>query len=80
MDNLKFVVDQIIDDVAILENLDTKEKVEENIYNLPQNLRDGNVLKLYNGIYILDSNTEEYRRRMLRERIDRLKKISKEKN
>lgn len=72
---MRFVVDRIIDDVAILEEISTKEKVEINLELLPVDVRNGSILKYENDCYILDYNYEDERRKVLRERINRLKNI-----
>lgn len=80
MDNTekKYAVDEIIDDIVILENLDTKERIEENREILPENIHDGSILVYENYVYKLDYNTEMNRRKSLRERIERLKALKKE--
>ncbi len=79
MDNekKKYAVDQIIDDIVILEDLETKEKIERIIYYLPENIHEGSILVYENEEYRIDSNLEMSRRESLRERIDRLKALKK---
>lgn len=71
---MRFVIDTIIDNIAVLEDVSTKKKIEINLELLPTNVRDGNILIYDNGCYILDSLYEISRREKLREKLDRLKK------
>lgn len=72
---MKFVVDRIIDDIVVLEEISTKEKREINLNLLPIDVSDGNVLKYENDCYILDSDCEGERRKLLREKLNKLKNI-----
>ena len=41
---MKYAIDQIIDNIAILENIETKEKLEVDTKLLPKNVKEKNVL------------------------------------
>lgn len=73
---MKYAIDRIIDNIAVLENIETKEKKEVNIDALPENVKEGSIL-IEKINYILDLDEEEKRREILRARLDRLKKIKK---
>lgn len=78
MDNrMKYVIDEIIDDIAKIENLDTKETEEVNLVLLPSNVKEGNVL-IKDTSFKLDKITEKTRRSQLQAKLNRLKKGSYE--
>ena len=57
-DNMKYSIDRIIEKIAILENLETKEIIEVNLEELPQDAKDGTILKLENNKYIFDQEIQ----------------------
>ena len=69
----KFAIDQIINDIVILENLDTKEKKEVSLNILPNTVKEGSILQYDGNSYKELKNLEEERRISLRERLERLK-------
>lgn len=71
---MKYCVDRIEGEVAILENLTTKDQVEVGIELLPENVKETNILNLIDGIYTLDLIEEEQRRVNIQSKFDRLKK------
>lgn len=70
---MKYVIDEIIDDIAILENLTTKEKKEINLSFLPNNVKEGNIL-IEEGIFRLDKTTEANRRKLIQDKLNKLKR------
>ena len=74
-DNMKYSVDRIIDNIVVLENLDTKELLEIDIEKLPKNIKDGTILKLENNQYLLDEITQKTREETIREKTERLKRL-----
>lgn len=70
---MKYVIDEIIDDIAILENLTTKEKKEINISFLPNNVKEGNVL-IEEENFRLDKNSEANRRKLIQDKLNKLKR------
>lgn len=70
---MKYVIDEIIDDIAILENLTTKEKKEINIFFLPNNVKEGNVL-IEEENFRLDKNSEANRRKLIQDKLNKLKR------
>lgn len=71
---MKFAIDQINDEIAVLENLETAEKKELNLSKLPPNIKDGTILDYTNDEYIVDEITENIRRKIISARFNRLKK------
>ena len=74
-DNMKYSIDRIIEKIAILENLETKEIIEVNLEDLPQDIKDGTILKLENNKYIFDQETQKTREETIREKMERLKRL-----
>lgn len=70
---MKYAIDEIIDDIAILENLTTKEKKEINISFLPNNVKEGNVL-IEEENFRLDKNSEANRRKLIQDKLNKLKR------
>lgn len=71
---MKYAVDEIIDEIAIIENIETEEKKEVSIKVLPKNIKEGNVV-VENITYKLDTKEEEIRRRIIKDKLERLKKL-----
>ena len=71
---MKYVVDRIEEDIVVLENLDTKEKININLKELDFKVREGNILSKEDNKYILDLNTEKQRKEKLRNKFNKLKK------
>ena len=69
----KYSVDRIEEDIIVLENIDNREIVEVNKTELDFEVVDGNILKLVDGKFVLDQETEVSRKESLRERLNRLK-------
>ncbi len=72
---MKYAVDRIENDIAVLENLETKEKKEVSIDLLPSNVHEQAILTFQNNTFSIDLNEEEQRKASLRERLERLKKL-----
>lgn len=69
----KYSVDRIEEDTIVLENIENKEIIEINKSELDFKVVDGNILKLIDGKFVLDKETEVSRKESLRERLNRLK-------
>lgn len=72
----KYSVDRIDEDIIVLENIENKEIIEINKSELDFEVVDGNILKLVDGKFVLDKETEVSRKESLRERLNRLKNRS----
>lgn len=70
---MKYAIDKIEEDIVILENLETKEKEAVNIKNILGETHEGAIVIKNNDTYITDSKEENFRRKMLREKLERLK-------
>lgn len=71
---MKYCVDRIEGEIAILENLDTKELIEISLNELPKNTKENSILKLADNLYELDIVEESKRRENIQSKFDRLKK------
>ena len=74
---MKYAVDRIIDDIVVLENIETKEKKEVNIANVPKTIKEKNILIYINGKYIIDKEEEKIRTLRIIEKLNKLKNIEK---
>ena len=66
---MKYAIDQIIDNIAILENIETKEKLEVDTKLLPKNVKEKN------GKYFKDKKEEEARLKRIEEKLKRLQNL-----
>ena len=67
-----YAIDKIEDNIVLLENIDNKEKKEVDKTLLPNEIKEGNIIKYENDSYTLDQETENKRRKELE---DKLKKV-----
>ena len=72
---MKYAIDQIIDNIAILENIETKEKLEIDTNLLPKNIKEKNILVEKNGKYFKDKKEEEARLKRIEEKLKRLQNL-----
>lgn len=72
---MKYAIDQIIDNIAILENIETKEKLEVDTKLLPKNFKEKNILVEKNGKYFKDKKEEEARLKRIEEKLKRLQNL-----
>lgn len=68
-----YTIDRIENDIIIAENLETKEKIEIKAEDFPLNIREGLVFSIENEMIIEKKEVEEDRRKVLREKMERLK-------
>ncbi len=71
---MKYAIDKIENNIALLEELSTKEKKEVSVFLLPSSINEGSILTFQDGVYIIDKNTEKERRNKLQDKFNRLKK------
>lgn len=69
---MKYAVDRIESGIAICENLETREIVEISITELPEGVKEGDILKKEVS-YILDTEEKKSREDIIREKMARLK-------
>ena len=74
---MKYAIDRIEENIAILENINTKEKLEINITELPKGIKEGSILVIKDNKYIIDEDEEEKRRKIILEKFNKLKRNSK---
>ena len=70
---MKYALDRIEENIAILENIKTGEKINVSIFKLPSNIHEGTILKQENNTYIIDTKEEEERRRKIQEKFKKLR-------
>lgn len=68
-----YIVDKIEDNIAVLENKDTREIINVNISCLPSLIKEGSILKYDGSKYYIDNELERKRRQDLLERFKRLR-------
>jgi hypothetical protein len=68
-----YIVDRIEDDIAVLENKDTKEIINIPKKDLPK-IKEGSVLKYENDKYTIDKEEEEKRKKAVLEKFNKLRK------
>lgn len=71
---MKYCIDRIENDIAVLENLETKEIIEININLLPNNIKENSIVIYDNYEYIIDKETEKERKKNLLSKFNKLKK------
>ena len=69
MEESIWVVDRFEENYAICENRRTKEKIEIEIEKLPQNIREGSVLKFKDNKYELDLEEEKNIEKQIEEKM-----------
>lgn len=71
---MKFAIDRIINNLAIIESLEDKTKKEVPLSELPEDIREGTILSYENETYIKDESLEAKRRTTIKNKFDMLKK------
>ena len=75
---MKYAVDSIVDEIAVLEELETKEKKEVSLEMLPEEIQEGNILIYQDNEYYINREYEATRRETLEEKLERLKALREE--
>ena len=70
---MKYVIDRIEEDIAVLQDLNTKEMLNININLLPANIKEGTYL-IKNKIFKIDKKTEDRKRKEIRKRFNKLRR------
>lgn len=73
---MRYIVDRIEGDIAILESVEPKNVIEVSVYELPSSIHDGSVLVYENDKYYTDDKYEEERKNSIQEKFNRLKNNS----
>lgn len=72
-----YSVDKIENDVATIENLLTKELINVKLKDLPNNVKEKDMLIYDGNSYMLDESLKEKRTRMLKDKMELLRKKEK---
>ena len=70
---MKYIVDRIENGIAILEIFDSSEIIEVDVNLLPSDIHDGSIIYYESGVYSLDLDEEEIRRKKIEDRFKRLR-------
>ncbi len=68
-----FAVDRIEDGIIVLQDLDNKEIVNENLDLMPEGVSEGSILRYENDEYVLDDKAKEERLRIIQEKLNKAK-------
>lgn len=72
--NSMYTLDRFEGNFAVLENRSTKEMTDIPISNIPFNAKEGDILKLSNGSYVIDYEETSIVSDRIRDKMDNLKK------
>ena len=75
---MKYAVDSIVDEIAVIEEIETGDKKEVSLEILPEEIQEGNILAYRDGEYYIDRQYEAIRRQSLEEKMEELKKFREE--
>lgn len=73
---MKFAVDQIINNLAVLESLEEQIKKEVPLTELPKDIKEGTILSYENEVYKKEELLEQQRRKEIKNKFDMLRKKS----
>ena len=73
--NFMYTLDRFEGTFAVLENRNTKEMTDIPISNIPSNAKEGDILKLSNGSYVIDYEETSIVSDRIRDKMDNLKKF-----
>ena len=71
---MKYVVDRIESNIVILEEINTKEKIELNINELPKEIEEGKVISKIENDYLIDEEEKLTREAQISQRFKNLLK------
>lgn len=71
---MKYAVEKIEEDIVVLESLEERTKKEVQISELPENIKEGNILTYENELYKKDEELEQQRRETIKNKFDMLRK------
>lgn len=70
---MKYIIDRIEDNIAILEQQDTKEFINISTNILPNGIKEGMILSIINNTYTIDIKATEKREKEVLEKFKRLR-------
>lgn len=73
--NSLYTLDRFEGNFAILENRTTKKMTDIPISNIPSNAKEGDILKLSNGSYVIDYKETNIVSDRIRDKMDNLRKL-----
>lgn len=71
---MKYAIDRIENNIAILENLEIKEIIEVDISLLPEGSKESSIITIIDNEYKLDIEDEQVRKESLLNRFNKLRK------
>ncbi len=71
---MKYAIDKIENDVALLENIKDGSKKEIDIKMLPLNVKETDILSYDGKVYLVDNNEKEKRIKIIREKMEKLRR------
>lgn len=71
---MKYAIDRIENNIAILENLETKEIIEVDISLLPEGSKESSIITIIDNEYKLDIEEQQVRKASLLNRFNKLRK------
>lgn len=74
---MMYSVDKIENGIATIENLLTKELIDVKLKDLPNNVKEKDMLIYDGNSYMLDESLKEKRTRMLKDKMELLRKKEK---
>lgn len=75
---MKYAVDSIVDEIAVIEDIETGDKKEVSLELLPEEVQEGNILIYQNNEYYVNKEYEAVRRQSLEEKMEELKRYREE--
>lgn len=72
--NPMYTLDRFEEDFAVLEDRNSKKMLDIPISNIPSNAKEGDILKLSNGSYIIDPEETKIVSDRIKQKMDNLKK------
>ena len=75
---MKYAVDSIVDEIAVIEDIETGDKKEVSLELLPEEIQEGNILLFKDNEYYINREYEAVRRQSLEEKMEELKRFREE--
>lgn len=75
---MKYAVDSIVDEIAVIEDIETGDKKEVSLELLPEEIQEGNILLFQDNEYYINREYEAVRRQSLEEKMEELKRFREE--
>ncbi|MCI8700184.1 MAG: DUF3006 domain-containing protein [Clostridia bacterium] len=69
---MKYIIDRIENDIAICQNPESKEVIEVDIEELSQEAKEGSVIILEDGKYIIDKKEEMKIRKRIEDKMNKI--------